>query len=441
MMRHSTLFSKKTISSGIFVSVLLVFISANLNFLFQIATPQAASDYNMGVLLLDPAEKVNKKRRKVSKAARKCWRPCPQRINRIYYQHGAAGLGDRIYIILQLAEIAGYLCARLELPPPSILLSSHHNNGLLVNDALTWQDLKNLTFRDQSSSSFDQDFKKDIKNWRKVPVYDPKRYSDWMHVISTDTEGIIEDYEMLQEFSWKQPENGTTGFLWEIHMSYYKSSLFQQDLPNPSQDIQNNPKYLKRMRPQHHFLDAKKNNKKCSYINMEASKPNHVKELQQQIIERIRERSLQNSIYGFFHIRRNDAMRECDSSLPVIRKYLQCSLNGTEKLGKNMTILLGSDEIDQSYRNQVFDLAKDYSHVKLLDADQITEQILKNAISNGFLDEGFENNFYIYELESALRQYTGNFSSFFLDKRRGDCEDCIPLFQTLKKRLGDIVAE
>ena len=99
-----------------------------------------------------------------------------------------------------------------------------------------------------------------------------------------------------------------------------------------------------------------------------------------------------------------------------------------------MTILLGSDEIDQSYRKQVFDLAKDYSHVKLLDADQITEQILKNAISNGFLDEGFENNFYIYELESALRQYTGNFSSFFLDKRRGDCEDCIPLFQTLKKR-------
>ena len=286
---------------------------------------------------------------------------------------------------------------------------------------------------DQYSSSFDQDFKTDIKNWRKVPVYDPKRYSDWMHVISTDTGGIIEDYEMLQEFSWKQPENGTTGFLWEIHMSYYKSSLFKQDLPNPSQDIQNNPKFHERMRPKHG-----KNKKDCSYINMEASVPSHVKELQQQIIERVRERSLQNSIYGFFHIRRNDAMRECDSSLPVIRKYLQCSLNGTEKLGKNMTILLGSDEIDQSYRKQVFDLAKDYSHVKLLDADQITEQILKNAISNGLIDEGFENNFYIYELEKVLR-HDSNFSSFFLDKHRGNCKDCTPLFQALKKRFGDTI--
>jgi hypothetical protein len=432
--------------------VLSVWLSARV--IFNAPSKLAVSSFRarqqLGDELVTPraSEKKNKKR-KVSKAARNCWRPCPQRINRIYYQHGAAGLGDRVYIILQLAQIAGYLCARLELPPPSILLSSHHNNGLLVNDALTWQDLKNFTFRednssiyvDQYSSSFDQDFKKDIKNWRKVPVYDPKRYSDWMHVISTDTEGIIEDYEMLQDFSWKQPENATTGFVWEIHMSYYHSRLFKQDLPNPSQDIQNNPKYQKRMRPQHHFIDWKNNKKDCSYINMEASKPHHVEELQQQIIEQVRERSLQNSIYGFFHIRRNDAMRECDSSLPVIRKYLQCSLNGTEKLGKNMTILLGSDEIDQSYRKQVFDMAKDYSHVKLLDADQITEQILKNAISNGFLDEGFENNFYIYELEKVLR-HDSNFSSFFLDKHRGDCTDCTPLFEKLKERLGDhIVVE
>ena len=390
----------------------------------------------MGVLLLDPAEKVNKKRRKVSKAARNCWRPCPQRINRIYYAHGAAGLGDRIYIILQLAQLAGYLCARLELPPPSILLRSHHNNGFNISDELTWPDFKNLTFRDDNSSvyvdQYSSSFDKDFKNWRKVPVYDPKRYSDWMHVITDPYEDIIEDFETIQEFSWKQPENATTGFLWEIRMSYYHSRLFKQDLTNSIQKMRDNPKYRYKMRPRHHFLNMKNSNKKdCNYINTETSVPYHVKELQQQIIERVRERSLQNSIYGFFHIRRGDAIHECDSSLPVIREYLQCSLNGTEKLGKNVTILMGSDEIDQSYRKRVLDLAKDYSHVKLLDADQITEQILKAAISNGFLDEGFENNFYIYELEKVLR-HDSNFSSFFLDKHRGDCTDCTPLFQKLK---------
>lgn len=55
-------------------------------------------------------EKANKTPLVLSQGAaakEKCWRSCPKRINKIFYGHGVAGLGDRFYIIMQLAQIAG----------------------------------------------------------------------------------------------------------------------------------------------------------------------------------------------------------------------------------------------------------------------------------------------------------------------------------------------
>jgi hypothetical protein len=344
-----------------------------------------------------------------------------------------------MYIIFQLAQIAGFLCARLELPPPSILLSPHHNNGLDVSDDLTWQDFQNLTFKednssifvDQNSSSFDRDF----EDWDEIPVFDQKRYSGWLHAITDKYKDIMEDYEMLQNFSWKQQqENSTTGFIWEIHMSYYNSGLFKQALTRPSEEIRNDTKYHFRMNPEHHYYQMKRKRNGCNYINQEAV-PADMKLLRERIIDRVLKTSLQNSVYGYFHIRRGDAIHECVSSLPALRKFLKCSLNGTEHFGKNITILMGSDEIDPSYRKRVLDLSKDYSYVKILDADKITEHVLENAIKSGFIHEGFKNNFYIYELQKVLR-HESNFSSFFLDKHRGNCPDCVPLVRYFDKHFG-----
>jgi hypothetical protein len=113
-----------------------------------------------------------------------CWRHCPQRKNIIFFAYNRAGLNDRSSIINQLAQIAGYLCARLELPPPSFLLNPRHNNGLDISRDIVWPEFRNITFRednssvyvDQYSSSFDQNF----TDWHKIPVYDKEKYSDWL---------------------------------------------------------------------------------------------------------------------------------------------------------------------------------------------------------------------------------------------------------------------
>jgi hypothetical protein len=398
-------------------------------------------------------EKANKTPLVLSQGAaakEKCWRSCPKRINKIFYGHGVAGLGDRFYIIMQLAQIAGYLCARLELPPPSACLNIQHNHYLHLSSDLIWQDFKNLTFREDNSSvivdprlsSFDRNF----SNWRKTPLYDEQKYSDWLYIVSDKNSDTLKDYERLQNFSWQQEENSAIGFIWEIRSSYYSSTLNKNQLLDPPLTIQNNSKYSVDMRPKHHVRKKKKDGSQPENKNIRSTATNHIETtnrcnyvqeivppsdmvlLMNRIKERILSISLQNATYGYFHIRRSDTIKVCNTTIAEIRNFLQCSLNGTERFGKNITILMGSDETDESYRQSVIGLSDDYSHLQILDADKITHDVLTESIRSGVVNKKLDNNFYIYELQRALRGTVGSqFSSFHLEKRKKVCMKCVRL--------------
>lgn len=138
---------------------------------------------------------------------------------------------------------------------------------------------------------------------------------------------------------------------------------------------------------------------------------------------------LNNSIYGFLHIRRGDDIGKCDSRIEMIDHFLNCSLNGTEAQGENITLLLGSDETNTTYREEVMKLVGGLPHVSILDADSLTVEVIKEAVTSGLIagDAGFEsNNYYIYEVQRVLKWGYG-FSSVFLDKHRTNCKQCIRL--------------
>ena len=141
--------------------------------------------------------------------ANACWRQCPQRINKIYFDHGSAGLGDKHTIIHMLAQMAGYLCAELEMPPPSISLNPVHNDGKQISRKVQWQDFRNMTFIQDNSPviSLNPSFGNDFEDWRKVPVYDDDKYTysdDWLRVVSAGGADLVKDYKELQAFSWLQ---------------------------------------------------------------------------------------------------------------------------------------------------------------------------------------------------------------------------------------------
>lgn len=155
--------------------------------------------------------------------------------------------------------------------------------------------------------------------------------------------------------------------------------------------------------------------------------------LHKKLKHKVRMNGLNNSIYGFLHIRRGDDLGKCDSRIEVINHYLKCSLNGTEALGKNITLLLGSDETNTTYREEVMKLTGGLPHISILDADSLTVKVIKEAVRSGLIagDAGLEsNNYYMYEVQRVLKRGYG-FSSVFLERHRDNCQQCLRLTDLL----------
>ena len=82
-------------------------------------------------------------------------------------------------------------------------------------------------------------------------------------------------------------------------------------------------------------------------------------------------------------MRRGDSIDTCNTSVDRIKEYLACSLNGTESLGRNITLLMMTDEDDVEYRQDIMGLLDDFTHVSILDADDIVAKIVRESVRNG----------------------------------------------------------
>lgn len=409
-----------------------------------------------------------------------CWRECPEnlrRINKIYFEHQWAGLDDRFTVIKNLAQIAGYLCATLEFPPPWVSLTPTHNGGKIISKNLTWYDFYNLTFLQDHSPALislveppdhhQDQHSNDTSYWRKVPFYNTtenERYKGWLHLVShgQSPQSLVEDFETLQSFSWNQQRDcngGTTinagGFIWEIHRSLFESDLFNKLLPEPTMINRDNyDATMKPMLPSYrHFHPEIDGDPGCVYINIE-DKENYVPTKRRMLLEELKSRIQREAeglaaggvagggtdgkstkpapqiVYGFFHVRRGDAIDECDSSIEVLGDFLRCSLNGAVDVGSNrhITLLFASDEKNEMYRRNVKELAHHFPHVSILDLDKMTTEVIHDAITNRSFPVGYANNFFTYELQNGIH-FDANLISFFLDKHRTNCPKCVPLLE------------
>jgi hypothetical protein len=255
-----------------------------------------------------------------------------------------------------------------------------------------------------------------------------------------------DDFIKIQNFSFQQLPYATIGFVWEIHEKWYGSDLWSKGTQLPEVDpsivasanVANN--YHFRMRPYINTLHAKNSDEMntedtngkedCVYISDDTlSHP--VKVLQRQLIERIQSSAPINSIFGGMHLRRGDAVEKCDTEVETIRRYLSCSLKNTDTLNRNITLLMMSDDMNDAYREQILQLANDYSYVSILDVDHLTEAIVRDAIRDGIIDKSLDNNYFHYEVSSAVRKKR-RITNFFLQRRRSKCKDCIPLANYLQ---------
>ena len=405
---------------------------------FRFASIYATTDdIEHGLLSGGGQESVIKGRKQPSQQ-QQCRRHCPKRINKIYYSEASdgAGIGDRATILWNLAQLAGYLCAELDMPPPRDLLNPIHNDGEYVSPNVQWSDLYNLTFVQNNTMAIrEHQFEYDFESRLKLPVYHDPIYKDWLHAASTKGKMRV-DFEMLQNFSWQQSENLTTGFVWEIHGFYFQSDLREAGLPELSAEIREEvgQLYSPSMRPYYKVEEAAGRGS-CLYTH-DDTRPSHLKVMEKLMERRIRMQSSENSIFGSLHLRRGDSIDVCDTSLEALRQYLACSLNGTESLGRNITLLMTTDEKDVGYRRDVLEIARDYTHVSILDADEIVLNTVTEAIRDGVINAELHNNFYIFEIEEVLRNVDSNFVQFHLIRRRSKCKDCVKISKRLNKNTN-----
>jgi hypothetical protein len=124
--------------------------------------------------------------------------------------------------------------------------------------------------------------------------------------------------------------------------------------------------------------------------------------------------------FGIFHIRRGDAIGECDTTLNKIRSYLSCSLENLEVYGKT-SLLFISDETDTCYRNAIQDMVESLGF-HFIDLDDLVKNAVLEYAST--IDNGSRlvNNMFTFKIERELEWNPR--VSFKLSQRRSECASC-----------------
>lgn len=408
----------------------------------------------------DDGKTKKKKELTISSSNNGCRRICHYRKNKIYFVHSPAGLGDRKSIMNRLAQVAGYLCAQVVMPPPAYLLTPDHNKGHNVSTSMEWQDFYNLTFIQDNIpaiKSVQQEFGNDAAitmEWNDVPVFDTtsntSQYKNWLHVISQDRQWK-RDFEKIVNYSFRYGSSENHGFIWEWKGSLHNADIFKEALDGPSTDVLSTlssygDTYRPSMRPLLELycsVNGIKNRtgeqcRGCVYTTDDVD-PTMVKLMKKELENRIQSLALDNSYFGHLHIRRGDSINDCDTSVPRMKDFLYCSLNNTHDLGRNITLLMTSDEDDEEYRSQIlsiFDEERSYSHVSILDIDSIAINLVKDAIKRKVIASEMLSNYYIYNLEYLLRDWHSTLVDFHLVHRRSVCRKCIRVKKRLEKRYA-----
>ena len=117
-----------------------------------------------------------------------------------------------------------------------------------------------------------------------------------------------------------------------------------------------------------------------------------------------------------------------------VEEYLSCSLVGLEALEQEVVILFSSDERDEDYRVQIRNLGVFSSgNIRVVDADALVGEVIREAVDDGLVVSGLQNNYYVYRLLKSL--VGSEFVSFFLEKHSENCPACTPVLEELEAKL------
>ena len=362
-----------------------------------------------------------------------CWRECPfGRNNKIIYTNSwRAGLNDRISIIADMVNLAGYLCATLEFPLPSASLTPRHNGNTDVSPSLVWDDFllvaavedPYVTSQQEPSLLLLRDLKDELNNITKSQKYSNEQ---WIKVVSKNASTVVSEFDFVYSTITTADEN-TKHFCWFFELNWYKVEDSLAD-------------HFKSMRLINHPLISRGLNKippaptSCIYgITKKSPRAKKISDhLWNVLVTMDTEHLARNATMGYLHIRRTDTTKQCNTTLDRIRSYLECSFMD---VSGNVTLLLGTDEKDPNYIAGIQNIVENElsrGHKLFHLDDWISRELELIAIQKddvtgewnaSSIPVSYLNNYHVY----LFGKYISSKAVFKLEQRRTWCNDCDPI--------------
>lgn len=409
-----------------------------------------------------------------------CHRTCVDFRNKIYFaplnvgegddndENGVlqgAGLIDRLTIISTLLNMAGYLCARVYVPRPRLLLGAHHNAGRKLDANLSWSEFGDYTYW------HDPLRQPALVNWEV-----PKNMTEWLYesrrnaslaVVSTLPRQVKFNFPKFEAFALNQQQtilqkasnvtNSTeyyeSGFVWILQAEYYDwcnlLSMYFWKRPPPDYFSKGEADMIQ----QPYIFSRPTLYTGCQYAKV--TLPIHLQNMRDMIVKAIWQPAVKlpskslstmatfdlSSLLGYLHIRRKDAVRECNTSLKRMEAFLKCSLDpaiahlSRRRFQRPIVVLFSSDEDDPKYRMDVRNLIEQQQQLKstsnenairvtALDLDDLVESVLRKEIAKGNVPASRLHSFYIFQLVFSIG-YNQSLVHFHMEQRRdGNCKVC-----------------
>ena len=244
-----------------------------------------------------------------------------------------AGLSDMSLWLLNAAKVASTVCARIVVPRPCTILSRDHNSGQAVNCSIEWDHYVNV------SVAFDG---------------------------GSRTRPLI------------------------------MSGALNQSLPKGLLEVKDYTTAMKALKEGRRFVWHKWDGAGHDWNPGHAECPNVLRFPTTKVLEARRQFFSRERIdtYISLHIRRGSAFVRCDTDVPRVLDYVQCSLANNGHTGFNGTIVILTDETDHSYLTQLEGAFKRrLPSVRIIHADAV----LRAAHPK-------EDNYFIFAITETLRK-------------------------------------
>ena len=329
----------------------------------------------------------------------RCRPDCTYRTNRlILTNQGSAGLNDRTSVLYHVGNLASYFCAFIVVDKPCELLNSKkHGQSSEVSCDLEWSDFKSFKRYHGSGIDFGNDelilnksFELKVKN--KELVLNGASIENFDKAVSLFDNNIE--------------------FIWEIDTNYYKFRKILWNYFNEFLREQNTPFPVVYKKDEVSFSEHRD--------ELECVNPPRYANNIVQIAKAALLKSGINSEFGSLHIRRGDAVRECNTAMSHVKTYLKCSLKACKADMGDFPVIFFTDERNEVYINRVDELLTGLNHT-MINGEILINNIIQDSIETGSLHKKYDNNFFRFEVGGYIKKA----ARFQLAQRRKmQCAKC-----------------